>query len=272
MLLPEAEVLGVLRLERHAQRRLDNPLEQIRQRVGVVAEPDQDRPGLDESPRGANPLEFDTQEPPLLRARRLPAIQEFPFREARTGRDGGGDQEQQAGPSHARQCSPTIKSDARVADSKSVKQKGVVGIIGIALVAGVAIYLGRAYLKPATERAQAKTSVLSGAYDVRVEACTILEDDELPEGLEPPAIGSSDRYVQLVVLFPEVTVIKGDKHEYQLDSINGMRGDPIDPSHADIAVEDDGVVLTLTYRTDEDFEYARVVHDGNVIVQKAELG
>ena len=170
-----------------------------------------------------------------------------------------------------RDVSRRIKSDARAADSKDVKQKSVITIISIALIAGVAIYLGRVYLKPAKERAEAKEAVLSGAYDARVEVCSMLEDHELPEGVEAPEIGSTERYVQLIVLFPEVNIIKGAKYEYQLDRINGGEGDPIDPVHADIEVEEDGVVLTLTYKTDEDFEHGRLVHDGNVIVEKAAL-
>ncbi len=48
-----------------------------------------------------------------------------------------------------------IKSDARAADSKDVKQKSVLTIVSIAIIAGLAIYLGNVYLKPVTERAEA---------------------------------------------------------------------------------------------------------------------
>jgi len=154
---------------------------------------------------------------------------------------------------------------------KQAGQKGVFGILGIAVVAGAAIFIGREFLKPASERAQAQEKVLSGAYDPRIEFCSLLEDAELPEGLEPPEVGSTQRYLRVIVLFPEVNVIKGAKHEYHLDRINGSRDDPLEPVHSDLAQDEDGVVLTLTYATDSGFENARLVHDDIVIVKRVTL-
>ena len=151
------------------------------------------------------------------------------------------------------------------------KQKSPFGILGIALVAGAAIFIGLEFLKPASESAQAKEDVLSGAYAARVEVCTLLEDAELPEGLEPPEIGSTQRYLRVVVLFPEVNVIKGAKDEYHLDRVNGSRDDPLTPVHSDLTQEDDGAVLTLTYATDIEFDNARLVHDDIVIVERVTL-
>ena len=152
-----------------------------------------------------------------------------------------------------------------------MKQKGLVSILGLAVVAGAAIYIGRAFLKPASEQAQASSGVLSGAYDARVETCAILEDHELPEGLKRPDIGSSDRYVQLIVLFPQAAKISGKKDEYHLDRINGSLSEPIGPAYCEMATEEDGIVLTLTYATNEDFVTARLVRGEEVIVKQVAL-
>lgn len=147
----------------------------------------------------------------------------------------------------------------------------VATIIGLGLVAVAAILIGRAFLKPASERAQAKGKVLTGQYDARLDFCDIIEDAELPEGLEPPGVGSTVRFVQVIVLFPQVNVIKGDPQDYVLDKVNGATSPILPPVHSEMSVEEEGVILTLTYETDVNFEYARLVRDEDVVLKRVGL-
>ena len=149
--------------------------------------------------------------------------------------------------------------------------KTVATIIGFAIVAGGAIWISKAFLKPATERKEAETEVLSGAYDARLEVCMFLEPNELPEGIKAPRIGSELRYVRLIVLFPEVRKIEGKAREFALSEVNGQKTDLLTPVDATLAVEDDGVVLTLTYETNHDFETAQLRRGEDVVLKKVEL-
>ena len=66
----------------------------------------------------------------------------------------------------------------------------IVLLAGVAIVGGAAIFIGRAWLKPAAERAEARKGVLTGAYAARVEFCDFVPYTELP------APGPKDRIVQ----------------------------------------------------------------------------
>ena len=149
--------------------------------------------------------------------------------------------------------------------------RSVKTILGLAVVAGAAIFLGRAYLKPASERAQASEKVLSGAYDARIEMCRFLEDNELPEEIPPPEVGSDTRYLRVLVLFPEVTIIAGAADEYHLGHVNGDPGRRLEPLVSEKAKEDDGVILTLTFETDDSFLDAKLVRGKKVVVGRVEL-
>lgn len=149
--------------------------------------------------------------------------------------------------------------------------KSVATIIGIAIVAGGAIWFSKSFLGPASERKQAEKKVLSGAYAAQLELCTFLEDSELPKGIEAPDIASDLRYVRVVVLFPEVKKIAGAPREFVLSEVNGQKSEQLTPVDAGLTVEEDGVVLTLTYLTDTGFEFARLNRGEHVIIKKVML-
>jgi len=163
-----------------------------------------------------------------------------------------------------------VKSGPQSADCTGMKRM-LFTIIGLAIVAGGALWFSSAYLKPHAEQAQAKEGVLSGAYDARLETCALLQDTELPKGIEPPDIGSDLRYLQVVVLFPEVKSIEGRGEEYVLDLINGKRTEAMTPVATGIDIEAEGLFLTLTYRTDDGFEHARLRRGKVVIVERVAL-
>ncbi len=58
------------------------------------------------------------------------------------------------------------------------------------MLAGAAIYVGRAYLNPAAEESQRKKSVLTGAMDPRLIEVTVLQDSDLPEDHLAIGVGS----------------------------------------------------------------------------------
>ena len=97
----------------------------------------------------------------------------------------------------------------------------MVTIVGLAVVGGAAILVGREFLEPARERAESKEGVLTGAYAPRLEECRVLEDSELPEGLRRPAVGESLLYVSVVALYPGAAGAP-DLRTYLLDHVNGV--------------------------------------------------
>jgi hypothetical protein len=145
--------------------------------------------------------------------------------------------------------------------------RSVATIAGLAIVAGAAIFIGRAWLKPASERAEARKGVLSGAYDARTEYCDFLQDSELPEGLEPPDVGSDLLYLRVVVLFPEVATINGKAEDYELAHVNGDPKQTLAPVHSSIEAIDEGVLLTLTFASDASFDSARLMLDETMVVE-----
>ena len=80
--------------------------------------------------------------------------------------------------------------------------KSTATLLGIAILAGAAIYIGRAYLFPAAERSERQEAVLTGKLDPRLLDVFVLQDAELPEGVPPPRVGEDDMYVQVSILYP----------------------------------------------------------------------
>jgi len=120
------------------------------------------------------------------------------------------------------------------------------------------------------DRAEANQAVLGGAYDPRPVECRMLDDGELPEGLEVPGIDDELRYVVVVLFYPHAAAAPSPI-EHLLDHINGDAQEVLRPVHVSSEVEDEGIYLTLVYRTTIHFEHARMIRDRKPIVGRIDL-
>lgn len=144
-------------------------------------------------------------------------------------------------------------------------------VVGITILAGGAIFVGRAMLRPATEEVERREPVLTGAMNPRLHECRMLEDTELPEGIEPPQVGEDVLYLRVAVLYPGVAEAPAAK-EHVLDKVNGDPAATLAPAHAENAPADgDGAVARLTFRVDSGFRFARVSRDGKAVLEKVSL-
>ena len=143
-------------------------------------------------------------------------------------------------------------------------------VLGLAILGGGAIFISRALLSPATEEAERRTPVLTGALDPQLHEFRVLEDNELPAGLLPPKVGEDLLYLLVVVLYPGSERVPSPD-EHILDRVNNHPDYSLRPAHVESVVDRDGAYLYLTIRTDSSFEFARLVRDGEVVIPKVSL-
>jgi hypothetical protein len=144
-------------------------------------------------------------------------------------------------------------------------------VLGIAILAGGAIFVSRAMLRPATEEVERREPVLTGAHDPRLYDCRVLEDTELPEGLEPPSVGEDYLWLRVVVFYPGVAEAPAPQ-EHVFDKVNGDPAATLRPKHAEGAPgEDGGAFVHLTFRIDREFRFARLARDGKAVLEKVSV-
>ena len=144
-------------------------------------------------------------------------------------------------------------------------------ILGLAILAGGGFLIARMIVPGASEPEHKRESVLTGAYTPRLEEVGILEDADLPRGIEAPGIDSDTLYLFVVVLFPGAPNVP-DHGAHKLDRINGVSDKALDPVHTSAEyVEGEGTYLELVYRIDGEFEHAWLVRDGKAIVERISL-
>ena len=143
-------------------------------------------------------------------------------------------------------------------------------IIGLAILAVGAIWVGRKFLEPAQEAAEADSNVLSGAYEARLEECRVIADSEIPDGLPVPAVGEEFYYVLVAVLYPEREQVPLPE-AHHLDQIDGLPGTslfPVQPPFTESGR--DGAILEIIVRVDEIFEEARLMCGEEVVLRRVQ--
>jgi len=147
--------------------------------------------------------------------------------------------------------------------------KSAATLLGLAVIAAGAIYLGRAFLFPATERGERREAVLTGNLDPRLEEVAVVQDTELPPGVPVPKVGEDTLYIRVVVLYPALPEVpEADRH--RLVDINGMPGVEAKPAHVGTEVHEDGARATLVFRVPPDFEQG-TLRRGNTVVLESIL-
>jgi len=136
--------------------------------------------------------------------------------------------------------------------------------VGLGLVGLAAVLFGRDLLKPAAERKERDTSVLTGLHDPKVIDCRFLEDSEVPEELPRPGVGEDWRYLLVEVLYPAAAKAPDPEGHY-LDQVDGGPS-RVPPAHVEAgAVDESGAYLALMFRVESAFGRA-VLRRGDAVV------
>lgn len=143
-------------------------------------------------------------------------------------------------------------------------------MLGLALLAGGAIFFAKNVLTPAQENVERSEPVLTGQYQPRVEECGVLEDADLPEGIAPPGVDEDVLYVQVVVFFPGIEKVTA-LAELALDEVNEHVGRRLEPIHTDTEVTAEGTYVYLVFQTTTAFHSARLVRGDDVLADRVEL-
>jgi len=141
-------------------------------------------------------------------------------------------------------------------------------ILAFAIIGAIIFFLVRSFYSEDADEGNSGGEVFTGAYDPRLDECRVLADSELPRDVE---IGKDTIHMLVSVLYPDTPSIpQPEKH--QIEEINGVRGVTLNPVSVDSEyVDEEGTYVTLIYRIDADFEFARLTHRGKVILERLEL-
>lgn len=147
--------------------------------------------------------------------------------------------------------------------------KAGINVLGLGAIAVAAILIAKGMLKPTQEKVERNANVLSGAYEPRIVEFRVLEDSELPEGVEAPPVGAAEFCFVLAVLYPEHASLPEGAH--RLVEVNGVIDDVLDPIHVEEATDEEGATVYLTFRSDGTFRFAHVARGDTVLVERAAL-
>jgi hypothetical protein len=144
--------------------------------------------------------------------------------------------------------------------------KSTAAILGIALLAGAAIWIGRAYLNPAAEQSERNESVLTGAMDPRLQEIEVVQDADLPDGVPAPQVGEDAMYLRVSVLYPGLPDVP-EPHRHKLTRVNGQPAVAQDPAHVETEVDDSGALVHLLFRVDPGFESGAIARGKKTILK-----
>jgi hypothetical protein len=145
----------------------------------------------------------------------------------------------------------------------------VLTIIGIAAIAIGAVFVAQRFTSPAQEKAQAGKKVLTNAYEPRYVGCFLLEDSDVPESLPKPGVDEDLVYVAVVVLYPGVERVP-EPRDHRMIGVNGQDA-YLEPAHVDYEVTEEGAELTLVFRTDNSFQFGRLVRGETLLFERVQL-
>jgi hypothetical protein len=140
----------------------------------------------------------------------------------------------------------------------------VIGGIGVA-----AVIFAMRFIKPAGEQAEARQKVLTEAYQPLLVECVELAFDEIPEPLPRPGVDEDLVYVAIVVLYPGVERVP-DPGAHRLIGVNGKQ-EAMDPANVDYEVTEDGALMTLVFKANNAFQFARLVRGEETVLERVGL-
>jgi len=145
----------------------------------------------------------------------------------------------------------------------------VLTMLGIAALAVGAVLLAQRFASPAKEQVQQRQKELTHAYEARLVECYQLQDTEIPAGLDRPGVDEDLVYVAIVVLYPGVDRVPQPK-DHRLIGVNGQN-EYLEPAHIDYTLTEEGAELTLVFKTDNAFQFGRLVRGDKTLFDRVGL-
>ena len=149
-------------------------------------------------------------------------------------------------------------------------KRAVVTLLGVSVLAVAAFFVIPYALGPAEDAAERRQGVLTGLTKPRLLDCLILEDADLPAGVPPPPVGRDVLYISVELLYPGATR-EPDSGSYKLIEINGVANDMADAVHVSKEEDDAGFYVDVVFRTDVNFDHARLLRGDTIVIRKVTL-
>jgi hypothetical protein len=146
--------------------------------------------------------------------------------------------------------------------------RAVLTLLGLGAAAVLAIFIGKQFLGSAEDAKDRREDDLTGLTLPRLESINVLEDSELPQGIEPPGVGDSFMYIEVDILYPSAAR-EPDGDPYGLAGING-RSDTTAPVSKQTEETDDGIYVALVFRVSDAFEHAALVRGERKLLERIE--
>lgn len=159
-----------------------------------------------------------------------------------------------------------VKLRPPTADALGVGRSSILVIGGIGVAA---VIFAMRFIKPAGEQAEASQKVLTQAYQPALVECVELAYDEIPESLPRPGVDEDLMYVAVTVLYPGVERVP-DPAAHRFIGVNGKQ-EALDPVNTDYDVTEDGATLTLIFKANNAFHFARLVRGEETILERVAL-
>jgi len=144
--------------------------------------------------------------------------------------------------------------------------RAIASMIGIGLLIGGGIFLIRLLQPTESPSPPKKEEVLTGAYAPVLVEYAVLQDHELPQGIEPPGVGSDVIYLQLIVQYPGAASVP-EVAAHKLDRVQRGGAPALTPVHAEAWDDEGGPKLALVFRTLASFRSGRLMRGETVVLE-----
>jgi hypothetical protein len=142
-------------------------------------------------------------------------------------------------------------------------------LLGFVAIGAAVIFVAQRFLGSKGETADPSHKVLTQAYQPQLVECRLIPDEEIPESLPRPGVDEDVVYIAVVVLYPGVERVP-EPLEHRLIGVNGEKV-ALDPADASYDVTEGGAELTLVFRTDNSFQFARLVRGEESLFERVEV-
>ena len=144
----------------------------------------------------------------------------------------------------------------------------VLTVLGIAAIAFGAVLVAQRFAGPSDGKATGKEKDLTHAYKPKFMECRALEDEEIPESLARPGVDEDLIYIAVVLLYPGVERVP-EPRDHRLIGVNGGSG-YLDPADVDYEVNEDGALLTVIFRANNEFQFGKLVRGEEVLFERVD--
>jgi hypothetical protein len=142
-------------------------------------------------------------------------------------------------------------------------------LLGFVAIGAAVIFVAQRFMGKGDGNGPTGQKILTHAYNPQLVECRLIPDEEIPESLPRPGVDEDVVYIAVVVLYPGVDRVP-EPRDHRLIGVNGADGF-LEPLDVDYDLIEDGAELTLVFRTDNSFRFARLVRGAESLFDRVEL-